>query len=120
MIEPFLTCRRNFVSCMSMPCTLQLSLLRPCVKPQYLLKLPADPGIVLPGLWLLFVMDAAGVPSVAADLKIKILATPAPPAAPTAAAAAARTPAAASNAAITAPAPVVVGAALQPAVSAGG
>jgi hypothetical protein len=70
-----------------------------CANAQYLLKLPSDPGIVLPGLWLLFVMDAAGVPSVAADLKIKTLATPSPPAAPV---------------------PASVGAALQPAVSAGG
>ena len=38
---------------------------------QYLLKLPADPGIVLPGLWMLFVIDAAGVPSVSRDIRIK-------------------------------------------------
>ncbi len=38
---------------------------------QYLLKLPTDPGIVLPGLWMLFVIDAAGVPSVSKDIRIK-------------------------------------------------
>jgi len=39
--------------------------------PQYLLKLPADPGVLLPGLWMLFVIDAAGVPSVSKDIRIK-------------------------------------------------
>ena len=82
------------------------------VDPQYLLNLPSDPGIMLPGLWMLFVIDAAGVPSVSKDVRIKPVARPASP-----------TPAAATPAAAPAPATApAVGsaAALQPATSAGG
>ena len=35
------------------------------------LTLPADPGILLPGTWMLFAMDAAGVPSVAKVVRIR-------------------------------------------------
>ena len=31
----------------------------------YALSLPADPGVVVPGYWMLFAIDANGVPSVA-------------------------------------------------------
>lgn len=36
----------------------------------YTLRLPSDPGILLPGFWLLFALDSAGVPSVAQTIKI--------------------------------------------------
>ncbi|GAB6845825.1 hypothetical protein HNR00_004206 [Methylorubrum rhodinum] len=35
------------------------------------LALPTDPGILLPGTWMLFAMDAAGVPSVAKVVRIR-------------------------------------------------
>ena len=38
---------------------------------QYRLALPSDPGIVTPGPWMLFAMDATGVPSVAAMIRIR-------------------------------------------------
>ncbi|WP_354187503.1 galactose oxidase-like domain-containing protein [Arthrobacter sp. UYCu712] len=34
------------------------------------LKLPADRGVLVPGTYLLFAMDANGVPSVASTIKI--------------------------------------------------
>jgi hypothetical protein len=36
----------------------------------YTLSVPSDPGIVLPGYYMLFAMDPSGVPSVAATLRI--------------------------------------------------
>ncbi|KMO39863.1 RICIN domain-containing protein [Methylobacterium aquaticum] len=38
---------------------------------QYRLTLPSDPGILMPGPWMLFAMDANGVPSVAAMIRIR-------------------------------------------------
>ncbi|WP_281287273.1 RICIN domain-containing protein [Methylobacterium terricola] len=38
---------------------------------QYQLALPSDPGILTPGSWMLFAMDATGVPSVAAMIRIR-------------------------------------------------
>lgn len=37
----------------------------------YRLTLPNDPGILLPGTWMLFAMDEAGVPSVAKVVRIR-------------------------------------------------
>ena len=34
--------------------------------------LPTDPGILLPGYWMLFVMNSAGVPSIAATIKVTL------------------------------------------------
>ena len=36
----------------------------------YRLALPGDPGVLLPGYWMLFAIDAAGVPSVAATVHV--------------------------------------------------
>jgi galactose oxidase len=36
----------------------------------YSVKVPADKGVALPGYWMLFAIDAAGVPSVAKTVKI--------------------------------------------------
>ncbi|KAI9691496.1 MAG: hypothetical protein M1822_007567 [Bathelium mastoideum] len=36
----------------------------------YTLKTPTDAGVLLPGYWLLFVLNAAGVPSVATTVKV--------------------------------------------------
>lgn len=36
----------------------------------YVLPLPSDPGIMLPGYWMLFAMSSGGVPSHAATIKI--------------------------------------------------
>jgi galactose oxidase len=36
----------------------------------YRLTIPADPGVALPGYWMLFAIDAAGVPSVARTIRI--------------------------------------------------
>jgi galactose oxidase len=41
----------------------------------YQLTIPADPGIAVPGRWLLFALDAAGVPSIARTVRV----TEAPP-----------------------------------------
>ncbi|KAH7169897.1 galactose oxidase precursor [Dactylonectria macrodidyma] len=38
----------------------------------YSFVIPADPGIALPGYWMLFVMNQAGVPSVAKTIKITL------------------------------------------------
>ncbi len=34
------------------------------------LQLPADPGVLVPGAWMLFALDAQGVPSVAASVRV--------------------------------------------------
>ncbi|KAI1828686.1 hypothetical protein F4861DRAFT_488807 [Xylaria intraflava] len=36
----------------------------------YVVDLPVDPGIMIPGYWMLFAIDGAGVPSVATRIKI--------------------------------------------------
>jgi galactose oxidase len=36
----------------------------------YRLTIPADAGVALPGYWMLFAMDAGGVPSVAKTIRI--------------------------------------------------
>ena len=36
----------------------------------YRVVVPADPGVALPGYWMLFAMDVAGVPSVSKTIKI--------------------------------------------------
>jgi galactose oxidase len=36
----------------------------------YALRLPADPGVVVPGYWMLFAIDSAGVPSIATTVRI--------------------------------------------------
>ncbi|KAI2635520.1 hypothetical protein GGS21DRAFT_539100 [Xylaria nigripes] len=36
----------------------------------YVVSLPSDPGILIPGYWMLFAIDGAGVPSVATRIKI--------------------------------------------------
>jgi galactose oxidase len=38
---------------------------------EYLLKIPADPGVLVPGYYMLFALDAKGVPSVASMLRIR-------------------------------------------------
>ncbi|CAJ2500001.1 Uu.00g028540.m01.CDS01 [Anthostomella pinea] len=38
----------------------------------YTLQLPADPGVLVPGYWMLFALNAGGVPSVAATVKILV------------------------------------------------
>jgi len=37
----------------------------------YALSLPADPGVVVPGYWMLFAIDANGVPSVAKIILVR-------------------------------------------------
>lgn len=37
---------------------------------EYLLQIPSDPGVVVPGYYMLFAMNAAGVPSVAAVVRV--------------------------------------------------
>ncbi|KAF5672771.1 galactose oxidase precursor [Fusarium heterosporum] len=39
-------------------------------KNAYSFKVPSDPGVALPGYWMLFVMDKNGVPSVASTIKV--------------------------------------------------
>lgn len=36
----------------------------------YTIKLPSDPGVLLPGYWMLFAINAAGVPSVSTQVKV--------------------------------------------------
>jgi galactose oxidase len=36
----------------------------------YTLSIPSDPGVVLPGYYMLFALDARGVPSVSATVRI--------------------------------------------------
>lgn len=38
---------------------------------EYLMNIPADPGVVVPGYYMLFAMNAAGVPSVAKVVRIR-------------------------------------------------
>ncbi|KAH8670939.1 hypothetical protein BX600DRAFT_495740 [Xylariales sp. PMI_506] len=38
----------------------------------YSITLPSDPGVLLPGYWMLFALNAAGVPSVASQIKVLI------------------------------------------------
>jgi galactose oxidase len=38
----------------------------------YTVNVPTDPGIALPGYWMVFVMNSAGVPSVAKTLKVTL------------------------------------------------
>lgn len=38
---------------------------------RYTVVIPSDPGIALPGYWMLFVLNSAGVPSVARSIQIK-------------------------------------------------
>ena len=37
----------------------------------YTLAVPSDPGIVVPGYWMLFAIDAKGTPSIAKIILIK-------------------------------------------------
>ena len=37
---------------------------------RYSFKIPNDPGIALPGYWMLFVLNSAGVPSIATTIKV--------------------------------------------------
>ncbi|KAM0237489.1 hypothetical protein ACHAPO_004136 [Fusarium lateritium] len=39
-------------------------------KNTYTFQVPSDPGVALPGYWMLFVMDKNGVPSVASTIKV--------------------------------------------------
>ena len=39
---------------------------------QYSLPLPGDPGITLPGIWMLFAVSGAGVPSVSATVRVLV------------------------------------------------
>ncbi|PCD46332.1 hypothetical protein AU210_001739 [Fusarium oxysporum f. sp. radicis-cucumerinum] len=39
-------------------------------KNSYSFQVPSDPGVALPGYWMLFVMDKNGVPSVASTIKV--------------------------------------------------
>ncbi len=39
---------------------------------QYSLALPGDPGITLPGIWMLFAVDYDGVPSVSATVRVRV------------------------------------------------
>ncbi|GAA4602481.1 hypothetical protein GCM10023107_60500 [Actinoplanes octamycinicus] len=48
----------------------RLSLTPTAVTGGYRLTIPADPGIALPGYWMLFALDAKGVPSVAKTIHI--------------------------------------------------
>ena len=38
---------------------------------EYLLSIPADPGVVVPGYYMLFAMNSAGVPSVAKVIRVR-------------------------------------------------
>ncbi|HKN96153.1 MAG TPA: galactose oxidase-like domain-containing protein, partial [Pseudonocardiaceae bacterium] len=48
----------------------RLSLSPTAVTGGYRVTIPADPGVALPGYWMLFAMDAKGVPSVAKTIRI--------------------------------------------------
>jgi len=48
----------------------RLSLAPTAVTGGYRLTIPADAGVALPGYWMLFALNAKGVPSVAKVLKI--------------------------------------------------
>ena len=38
----------------------------------YNITIPCDPGVALPGYWMLFALNSAGVPSIAKTLKITL------------------------------------------------
>ena len=38
----------------------------------YTFQIPGDSGVALPGFWMLFALDSAGVPSVAQSIKITV------------------------------------------------
>lgn len=38
----------------------------------YSITLPSDPGVLLPGYWMLFALNGAGVPSVATQFLIQL------------------------------------------------
>ncbi|KAF4447875.1 putative galactose oxidase precursor [Fusarium austroafricanum] len=44
--------------------------LNKAAKNAYSFQVPSDPGVALPGYWMLFVMDKNGVPSVASTIKV--------------------------------------------------
>jgi galactose oxidase len=48
----------------------RIALAQKAVSGGYELTIPADPGVALPGYWMLFAIDSAGVPSVAATMRI--------------------------------------------------
>jgi galactose oxidase len=48
----------------------RLSLAPTAVTGGYQLTIPADAGVAVPGYWMLFAMNAKGVPSVAKTIKI--------------------------------------------------
>jgi galactose oxidase len=48
----------------------RIALIPATVSGGYRLTIPADAGVALPGYWMLFAMDAAGVPSVAKTIRI--------------------------------------------------
>jgi galactose oxidase len=48
----------------------RISLAPTAVTGGYRLTIPADKGVALPGYWMLFAMDAKGVPSVAKTIRI--------------------------------------------------
>jgi galactose oxidase len=38
---------------------------------KYLLKIPADPGVTVPGYYMLFALNTKGVPSVSRTLRVR-------------------------------------------------
>jgi galactose oxidase len=38
---------------------------------EYLLKIPADPGVTVPGYYMLFALNTKGVPSVSRTLRVR-------------------------------------------------
>ena len=44
----------------------------------YSITVPADPGVALPGYWMLFALNSAGVPSLASTIQITLPADPSP------------------------------------------
>ncbi|PYH43742.1 putative galactose oxidase [Aspergillus saccharolyticus JOP 1030-1] len=53
-----------------------LDTMRPVGHLQYSARLPDDPGVLLPGWYMLFVMDANGTPSVAEMIKVELASPP--------------------------------------------
>jgi galactose oxidase len=49
----------------------KLSYASPNVRNRYKATIPADRGVVLPGDWMLFALNAKGVPSVAKTIRIQ-------------------------------------------------
>ncbi|MGG6496171.1 UNVERIFIED_CONTAM: DUF1929 domain-containing protein, partial [Bacteroidetes bacterium 56_B9] len=39
---------------------------------KYSVRIPNDPGVVIPGYWMLFVMDVNGTPSVAQTILVTV------------------------------------------------